>query len=182
MTNMTGLYNFNELCLEARASAPWVKKVQRLLNLGDGEGSKGSRTYYTFEQVHIYSAVKKLRLIDIEFDEIKHIYEIEKKLESIKPYSSVASEEDVKDLKNIFSMKLIILLPPGRVLCFHGLDSEKNKELENTFNEYNDMQIYVQTKTNEVKATVVNFSSNLEEICANNARNIAKLIESRMKG
>ena len=176
---MSGTYNFSELCLEARASAPWVKKVQRLLNLGEGKGSKGTRTYYTSQQVHIYSAVKELRLSGIEFDEIKHIFEIEKKFESIKQYSSPASVEDVKDMKNVFLLRLKISLPPSMVLCFHGLDHEKNRELEKVFNEYNEILNYVQTKTEEMKVTMEKSLNNLKEIRSNNAINVTKLVESR---
>lgn len=162
MPNMTGLYNFNELCLEARASAPWVKKVQRLLNLGEGEGSKGARTYYTAQQVHIYSAVKKLRMMDIEFEEIKNIYEIECKLKKISQYPS--PENDVKEKKNDILLHLIILLPPDWVLGFNHLDQDRREVLEKTYNEYNDMQIYLQTKTNEVQNVADKLFKDLQKI------------------
>lgn len=72
MPNLKGYYTFNELCILTGASAPWVKKVQRIFKLCRGEGGKGSRTYYSKKQVEVYSLIKKLRVVGLEFSEIEH--------------------------------------------------------------------------------------------------------------
>ena len=159
MPNITGQYNFNELCLKAQASAPWVKKVQRLLDLGEGEGTKGVRTYYSEEQVHIYSTVKKLRLMDIEFDEIKHLFEIEKKIKkfgmSVVPVSSLTDPEHLTYISMIF-------LPSSKVLLFaDGSLRKRKEEFEKLFGEYNKMRIYIMTKAKSTKAIAEEVDSNI---------------------
>lgn len=125
MPNISGQYNFNELCLEARASAPWVKKVQRLLKLGEGEGSKGARTYYGEAQVHVYSTVKKLRLMDLEFDEIKRLFELEKELKALS--SSTVPKSDIKG-KTRITLCPILVLPAGQALVFDHVTFSKDKK------------------------------------------------------
>ncbi|MCX5709683.1 MAG: hypothetical protein NT088_03015 [Candidatus Omnitrophica bacterium] len=159
MPNISGQYNFNELCLKAQASAPWVKKVQRFLNLGEGEGIKGARSYYSEEQVHIYSIVKKLRLIDIEFDEIKHLAEIEKKIGkfgSVVPVSSLTNPEHLTYISMIF-------LPSSQVLLFvDGSLRNHREEFEKLFVEYTKMRIYVMTKAKSIKVIAEEVYSNIE--------------------
>ena len=160
MPNISGQYNFNELCLKAQASAPWVKKVQRFLGLGEGEGTKGARTYYSEEQVHIYSAVKKLRLMDIEFDEIKHLFEIEKKIRkfgmSVVPVNSLTNADRLTYISLIF-------LPSSQALLFEDGSLAKHKEeFKKLFGEYNKMRIYVMTKAKSIKAIAEEVNSNIE--------------------
>lgn len=151
MPNISGQYNFNELCLEARASAPWVKKVQRLLRLGEGEGSKGARTYYSEEQVQVYSAVKKLRLMDLEFDEIKRLFEMEKELKSLS--SSTVQKNDIKGKTRIVLCPILVL-PAGQALVFDHASMTKNKrdKIMNLIGRYQRGLDYVEKKAQYVQS------------------------------
>lgn len=151
MPDISGQYNFNELCLKAQASAPWVKKVQRLLKLGEGEGSKGARTYYSEVQVHVYSAVKKLRLIDLEFDEIKRLFEMEKELKVFS--SSVAQKSDIKGKTRIV-LYPILVLPSDQALVFDHASMAKDKleKVMNSLGRYQRALDYVEKKAKYVQS------------------------------
>ena len=179
MPNITDEYNFSELCQAAKASAPWVKKVQRLLKLGEGGGGKGARTYYSAEQVHIYAAVKKLRLVDLEFDEIESLYELEKKLRAFPSAKPVLkSEAKEKDLK--ITLALIILLESDQVLFidYASLTREKKEELEKLFQKYDRALDYVQRCAKDTEETAQQLSTSVGEFKMSNITSVLPAFRS----
>ncbi|MDD3662153.1 MAG: hypothetical protein PHG63_03750 [Candidatus Dojkabacteria bacterium] len=71
----------SQLAANVGLSHTWIKKIEKRIKLPLwGSGIRGKKSYYTFEQQELFRKIALLRRLDIEFDMIKDLYDIEKEI------------------------------------------------------------------------------------------------------
>jgi len=76
-----GEITLSQLAANVGLSHTWIKKIEKRIKLPLwGSGTRGKKSYYTFEQQELFRKIAVLRKLDIEFDMIKDLYDIEKEI------------------------------------------------------------------------------------------------------
>jgi len=133
MPNIQGDYSLTEVATKLNISAAWINKVQRETGVCVKESAQGKRAEFSADDVKMLENVKLLRLLDYSLNDIKHIYELEKRIGRL-GYSGGGRD---REFKTIISNKDILFEGSGTTMenidltdCF---DKRKDKYTEDEY-------------------------------------------------
>lgn len=152
MANIDGEYNYGELCLEARVTPPWLKKVQKILGLESSGMKRGNRFYYTKADVYLYSMVKKLRNIGLEFDEIKNIFDTERQLRDCIKKSKMEWTEESYEKDSVGGETLTFIMSPYLVYIKDYSDFVMSTTMKKLILDVIGYQKYIIQRADEINA------------------------------
>jgi len=80
MPNIQGAHTLSETALKLNVSPSWINKIQTRTGIGGETGTSGKKASFKDDDVKTLKNVKILRALELEIDDIKNIFEIEKKM------------------------------------------------------------------------------------------------------
>jgi len=80
MADMIGRASLQETALKLNVTVAWINKVQSRTGIPITTGEKGRRVFFYDEEIHMLTVVKILRSLNFTLEDIKSIFEKEKRM------------------------------------------------------------------------------------------------------
>ena len=170
MPNIQGDYSLTEVATKLNISAAWINKVQRETGVCVKESAQGKRAEFSADDVKMLENVKLLRLLDYSLDDIKQIYELEKRIGSIGYLDGIID----KGFNTIISNKQMLVGTGGnsddenvKAEIFELLKGKHNYTEEQYDDDVKKLLIFSAEVTRRVKAVEVDIKQLHERLSEN---------------
>ena len=80
MPTVSGEYSLTEVAIKLNISSAWINKVQNKTGVCKKENTQGKRAEFDKGDIWMLENVKLLRLLDYSLEDIKSIYDMERKI------------------------------------------------------------------------------------------------------